>query len=290
MTTNNAESLKETIRRELPALLQEDPVFRAFVLEVTKQAYPSREETNERFDRILDELRRSREELAADRKEQTRKWDEQNKKWNEYNQWLTEQSRRWDETNERLAEQSRRWDEHNKWLAEDIRRWEEQSAKWHEQDHKWEESVRTFDRIHDEIMAMTKKHDRTVGALGARWGLVSEAAFRNALAGILEENFAVEVMRIVEFDDEGKVFGRPEQVELDIIVTNGLLLICELKSSIEKAGMYIFERKARFYEEKHGKTAKALIVISPMIDPKAQQVADKLGIRTYTDSLEVERL
>ncbi|MEE6162375.1 hypothetical protein U9R62_13710 [Cylindrospermopsis raciborskii DSH] len=34
--------------------------------------------------------------------------------------------------------------------------------------------------------------------------------------------------------------GRPEQVELDIIIKNGLTIVCELKSSIDKAGMYVF--------------------------------------------------
>ena len=33
-------------------------------------------------------------------------------------------------------------------------------------------------------MAQAKKIDRGIGALGARWGLQSERAFRNALAGI----------------------------------------------------------------------------------------------------------
>ena len=33
------------------------------------------------------------------------------------------------------------------------------------------------------------------------------------------------------------MFGRPDQVELDVTIKNGLLLICELKFSIDKAGM-----------------------------------------------------
>jgi hypothetical protein len=116
------------------------------------------------------------------------------------------------------------------------------------------------------------------------------SGFRNALASILEQSFGVTVMRVDEYDDAGTVFGRPDQVELDIIIKNGLLLICELKSSIDKAGMYIFERKARYYEQRHGQTANRLIVISPMIDPRAQQVADQLGIETFSDSLDVATL
>lgn len=112
------------------------------------------------------------------------------------------------------------------------------------------------------------------------WALQSEKAFRDALAGILEENFGVQVININEYDDQGVVFGRPEQVELDGIIKDGLLLICELKSSLDKAGMYIFERLARFYERRHQRQANRLIVISPMIDAPARQVAERLGIVT----------
>jgi len=95
---------------------------------------------------------------------------------------------------------------------------------------------------------------------------------------------------VTEYDDEGEVFGRPDQVELDVIIKNDLLLICELKSSIDKAGIYIFERKARFYERRHNCKANRLIVISPMIDARAQRVAERLGIETYGDSDEMETL
>jgi hypothetical protein len=39
----------------------------------------------------------------------------------------------------------------------------------------------------------------------------TEAAFRNVLAGILEESFGVEVLKVTDYDDEGTVFGRPDQ-------------------------------------------------------------------------------
>jgi hypothetical protein len=139
-------------------------------------------------------------------------------------------------------------------------------------------------------MALAKRQDRAIGALGARWGTQSEATFRNALAGILEEHFDVQVLRVEELDDEGSVFGRPEQVELDLIVKNGLLIICELKSSIDKAGIYAFERKARFYEARHDRRANRLMVISPMIDKRARKVADRLGIELYSDSEDVTDL
>ena len=137
---------------------------------------------------------------------------------------------------------------------------------------------------------MTRKYDRTVGALGSRWGLCSEKAFRDALASVLEKSFDVQVLNVTEYDDLGTVFGRPDQIELDVIIVNGTLILMELKSSVGKADMYIFERKARFYEKLHERKANRLIVISPMIDAKARLVGERLGIEMFGDSVLVESL
>jgi hypothetical protein len=267
----NAEALKAAIKRELPGWLREDPDLRAYILELTRQEYPGRAETQDRFYDMLAELRR-------DREEQTRKWEEQTR----------DQNRKWDEQNRKWDEQNQQWKD---FTQEQNRKWDEQNRLWHEQ---WEAHQRQhkeeFDRMHEEIMVLAKKHDRSIGALGARWGLQSETAFRNALAGILEQSFGVQVLNVNEYDDEGVVFGRPDQVELDVIIKNGLLLICELKSSMDKAAMYAFERKARFYERRHNRQANRLLVISPMIDAKARRVAEQLGIELYSDSDEVETL
>ena len=184
---------------------------------------------------------------------------------------------------------------------EQTRKWEAQERKWEAQEHKWEQQLSQwtrhqeevwaeFRRLHEENRERDRRFDRSIGALGSRWGLQSEKAFRDALAGILEESFGVQVINVNEYDDQGEVFGKPDQIELDVIIKNGLLIICELKSSIDKAGMYIFERKARFYEQRHGRTASRLLVISPMIDARAKKVAERLGIETYGDSLDVEVL
>ncbi len=54
--------------------------------------------------------------------------------------------------------------------------------------------------------------------------------------------------------------------------------------------MYAFERKARFYERRHDKKANRLLVISPMVDARAREVAKKLGIEVYGDSIDVQSL
>jgi hypothetical protein len=178
-----------------------------------------------------------------------------------------------DELKQDREEQARKWKE----SQEENRRIRE------EQDKKWEENQEQI----RELLKKVQKHDISLGALGARWGIRAESSFRNALKGILEGNFDVKVLNINEYDDQGEVFGHPDQVELDIIIINGILIICEIKSSISKGDMYLFQKKAQFYEKRHNRTAKHLIAISPMVDEKAQKIAGELGIKVYSYADEI---
>ena len=72
-------------------------------------------------------------ELRRDREEQGRKWDEQVQQWDEQN-----------------------------------RKWDEQNRKWDEQNRKWDENQRVINRILEEIRALNRKHDSSIGALVAR--------------------------------------------------------------------------------------------------------------------------
>jgi hypothetical protein len=270
----DAIEIRELLREELPKLVVEDPATQQLILRLARNEFANRVETQSRFDRVLEELRQDREIQTRKWEEQNRKWDEQNRKWDEQNQSLKEQNRKWDE-------QNRKWDEQNQSLKEQNRKWDEQNRKWNEQNQKWWENQRKQDEIMAEIKQMNRHIDIRIGAMGARWGRESESAFRAALRAILEESFGVQVINVVEFDETGEVHGRPDQVELDLIIKNGLLIICEIKSSVSKSDMYAFYRAAKFYEKKHARQANRLIVISPMIDKRAYRVAQQLGIEAY---------
>ena len=212
------QTVKNIVREELPGLLRSDKRIRKFVLDLTREVNlenAGKKETESRFDRMM-------EELKKDREEQSRKWDEQNKKWEQNH--------------------------------EDLQK----------------------------LLKIVQRHDTSMGALGARWGIRAESSFRNGLKWILEENFDVKVININEYDEMGEVYGRPDQVELDILIINSTLIICEIKSSVSKGEMYLFHRKAKFYEKRHNRQANYLIVISPMIEEKARVVARELGIKIFS--------
>jgi hypothetical protein len=271
--------IRDLIQRELPRLIAEEPGIRDFILRTVSEYYTPRDEFSDRFDRILAELQR-------DREEQRLKWDEQNRKWEELR---LEDNRKWEEQRLKWEEQNRKWDEQNrKWeelRMEDNRKWEELRL---ENDRKAEGHRLKWEEILQEIQKADRRYHSTIGALGARWGTSSEASFRNGLEAILSGSFGVEVLNLQEKDPEGEVFGRPDQVEIDVIIKNGLVIICELKSSISKAEMYIFDRKVAFYQKRYQRSVNRKIVISPMVDARALPVAEQLGIEVYSYADEVQ--
>ena len=234
------EQIKQLILRELPDILQRDPEVEGFILRLSRRHFADREETESRFDRLLDELRR-------DREEQTRRWEE--------NQQAIRQNQADSQRNHQVIQQNQAAIRQNQ---ADI-----------------QEMLKS-------IQNLGRQYDSTIGALGARWGLHTEASFRNALKGILEEFYDVQVLNVIEYDEQGEVFGRPDQIELDIIIKDSQMLICEIKSSMSKADMVIFDRKVKFYEKKHQCQASGALVISPMVDRRAQAVADEVGIQVYS--------
>ena len=243
--------IKQLIKRELPVIFREDAEIHRFIMELTSAQFADKRETESRFDRTLDELRRDREEYR--------------KQWVEHLQ------------------------EEKQWRAEHLQEEKQWRAEYQEKDKQhWDEHREEHRAILQEIHALARKHDSTLGALGARWGLNAEESFRQALKSILGESFGVQVLNITEFDETGEVFGEPDQVELDIIIKNGLLIICEIKASMSRGDVSVFSRKCKFYERLHRCTADRRLIISPMVRDDARRIAAKLGLEVFSYAEEVQ--
>ncbi|MDQ7031284.1 MAG: DUF3782 domain-containing protein [Desulfonauticus sp.] len=315
--------VKRIIYDELPGIIDAHPEVRYVLWKILVNSFANKQETESKFDKMLAELqdmkRESNRKWRELKEDSERKWAESDRKWKELKEesekkWreLKEESdKKWRELKEEsdrkwreLKEESdKRWDyalkkweeSDRKWRElkeESDKRWDYALKKWEESDRKWrelkEESDKKWQQTLDEIKRVDRRIDKTIGALGARWGLNSEKAFRNAIRDILSELTGMKVERYLSYDEAGEVFGHPDQVELDVVIKNGKLYIIEIKSSVSKADMYIFDRKVRFYEQKEGKKVDKKIVISPMIENKAYEVASKLGIEAYVDPEDVK--
>jgi len=128
--------------------------------------------------------------------------------------------------------------------------------------------------------------DRTMYAVGARWGIHSETSFREALKGILTD-LGFEVERYLRQDTEGSVHGHPAQVELDVVIRDGKLILLEIKSSMSKSEVYTLERVVKFYEKQEGQSVDRKMIVCPFLKPGAMEAAEGLGIEVFTDISEI---
>ncbi len=182
-------------------------------------------------------------------------------------------------------ESEKRWEEHSKRLEEHSQILKEQSKRLEEHSKKLEELSQGNKILMEEILALRKRQDVQISALGARWGIKSEKTFRNAVKGLLEETFGVKVEHYETTDLEGEVFeGFPgKRVEIDLIIRDGELIVAEIKSSVSPGDVLLFERKVKFFEKKEGRKVTRKIIISPMLDREAKNFCKSLGITFYTD-------
>jgi hypothetical protein len=120
-----------------------------------------------------------------------------------------------------------------------------------------------------------------LNALGARWGVLSEDAFRSGVRELLRDaGYAVE--RWIYYDDRGYVYGYPSEVELDIIIKDGRTLAVEITSALKRGDLQQIRRKVEFFSTVTGRSVDAVYVITPFIHDRNPDaviaVANAVGI------------
>ncbi len=236
------------------------------------------------LDTTLNEIRKLRENFNKFIKLETKRWKENSKRWEENN-------KRWEENNKKWEENNKRWEENNK-------RWEENNKRWEENDKKWEEAYKRFEAIETElkklredfnksytsIMRRMDSFERKLIALGARWGIESEEAFREAMKGVIEELFgAGRVEKWIYYDEKGEIFGYPSQIEVDVLIRDNIHILVEIKSSTSDGDVIKLWRIGNLYLKATG-IKPILAIVTPFIDQRGLEVAKKLGIEIFTNT------
>jgi len=139
-----------------------------------------------------------------------------------------------------------------------------------------------MNKLREDMIRGFELVERHISALGARWGIMAESAFRESLRGLLEKELGYRVEKWTVFDEAGKVYGYPSLVDVDVTVSDGKLILIEVSSHIKASDITTFRRKAELYMEKTGKRPDKLVVVTPYIDDTAQKAAKELGIEVYT--------
>jgi hypothetical protein len=144
-------------------------------------------------------------------------------------------------------------------------------------EHQVEELAKAQKDTERSIQRLSDTMEFKLGGLGRRWGIGSESSFRRGLAEILSDT-GYEVFNYVESDTEGVVFGRPAEIEIDIIIKGDRTIVVEIKSSVSKSDVFIFMKKGDFYKHISGRQIDKLLMITPFIDDSARVVAGQYDI------------
>ena len=264
------EEIRRLIANEFPRLITQNPEIRYELIGVMSETFAKKEDITA----ILNELKQMREESERQRVE-----------FRQEMQVLREES------NQLREESEQRWVEFRQEMQ--ILR-EESNRLREESEQRWVEFRQEIKALREEASASRaytdnaiRRFDHTVQGLGARWGLQSEDAFRNGLAAILTDELGFRVEKYEGYDDSGSVFGHPEQVEMDVIIRNASVIAVEIKSSVSRSDLALFQRKVAFFEQTENVTVNRKFFISPFVDPNAVRLATGMGIELYTHSLDI---
>jgi hypothetical protein len=250
--------------------------------------------------RMQEEIKQMQETIKHMQEEMARMREEMLRMQEEIKQ-MQETIKQMQEEIARMREDMLRMQEEIKQMQETIKQMQETIKQMQEEIRELQVEVKNlredFNRLyelsenrHKEYMKEFRRFDLKLTGLGARWGIFAEHSFREGMKAILEESFPVIVEQFRGYDRKGMVFGRPDQIELDLIIRDGEVIAVEIKSSMSKGDVSTFAKKVQFYEEYTGRKVSRRIFISPFMDRGAKELAQSLGIETYTMPDEVENL
>jgi len=245
-------SLKK-LKDDFLRLLRTDEEFKLALIGALATGFVTREETN----RILEEIKNLRED---------------------FNRQLEAFGRRMETLERRMEAFERRMEE----LREDFNRQLEAFGRRMETlERRMEAFERRMEELREDFNRGMRAFDIKLSSLGARWGVMSESAIRNALRGLLSEKFGVRVSRWETFDKEGIVYGRPARIEVDLVIRDKEHILVEIKSHVRKSDVTELLRIKELYEKVRN-VKPSLVIVTPFIEEKAREFAEANGVRVYT--------
>ncbi len=120
-----------------------------------------------------------------------------------------------------------------------------------------------------------------LSALGVRLGVVNESVYREGVKEILSE-IGWRVEHIVITDVDGYVYGRPEEVEIDIVVSDNKVFLVEITAVVKRSDIDLVAKKAELYRRVKGVKPDKVMIISPFIHDKNPErikaIASEIGV------------
>jgi len=269
------------VREEFLRLLREDREFRYTVLGLLGfEEILGRLDENTRAIRSLQEQvsehSRAIKSLQEQVAENTRAIRSLQEQVVELQKIVVEHSRAIKSLQEQVAENTRA-----------IRSLQEQVAENTRAIRSLQEQVAELQKIVVEHSRAIEKMASSIQAIGNRYGLFTEEAFREGIKYVIADLLReYRVDKWVYYDKKGVVYGYPSVVEVDVLVKDREYILVEYKSSVDRGDVAELYRVGKLFEEEEGVKPK-LLIVSPSIRRRARELAEKLGVEVRGVLVEV---
>ncbi|MGC9149446.1 MAG: PD-(D/E)XK nuclease family protein [Sulfolobales archaeon] len=140
------------------------------------------------------------------------------------------------------------------------------------------EAIERQGRAIESLQESVRDLSRTVAAIGRRYGVVTEEAFREAIKYLIEDLLKTyKVTRWTYLDSEGVVHGAPSIIEIDVLIRDYEHILVEYKAYADRGDVAELHRIGILYE-KILKIKPRLLIVAASISRRAYELAKNLGI------------
>ncbi len=279
----------EELKAKLLELLKSDEEFRLAVAgliglgEILAELRKLREDMKKLYEKSLGHDRRF-EEVTRALEALGKKMLEHDKRFEALERKMIEHDRRFEAIEKKLLEHDKRFEAIERKLMEHDKRFEAIEKKMLEHDKRFEAIEKRLEEHSKILLEHSKRIEeltRAIQALGCRWGLLAEEAFREGMRGIVEKILgAGRVERWVHRDDEGFVYGYPSVIEIDLVVRDKEHVLVEVKASIDRSDVLELKKIGELYEKVTGVKPR-LVIVTPYARNRAKDLAAALGVEVY---------
>ena len=155
---------------------------------------------------------------------------------------------------------------------------EEYEKRFNEMNRRFEQVNKRFEEVITRMDKGFKLLRDAISAIGSRWGMGAEEAFRKGFEDVLSE-LGYKVIKWRKKDEKAEVFMFPRDAEIDIIIRDDKKIAIEVKSSLTLGELESFLKCTKFYEKVENEKLTDKIIVAIFTYPEVFEYASKLGVK-----------
>jgi hypothetical protein len=271
------EELMDILENRIPALVDRRPDLYWRIYSSWVNLFAKREE----IAAIMEELRHLGDNLTDFRQSTERRFDQIEERQDGTDQRLDKIDQRFEQVDQRFEQVDQRFEQVDQRFEQVDQRFDQVDQRFDQVDQRFDQVDRRFDEMSQSFADLKDWVTLNVGRLQVRAGRSLEDVVAGAMRVALKrpdiQPQSIKLRQKIR-DEEGVVFARGKQKEVDLIVSNGEYLVFEVKSAAEVEDVDDFADKVDLVKHLNPNKVVRGVFITLAPEPDVQQRCKDLGI------------